>query len=106
MLYETPRGEQRFSGEAAGRLLALIRRHMLCRMDRLCHRTRKGTPCPLDPCGRLDELLLAHLQGGAGPEARGVSKKRPGGWPTRGPWRIGSYCPTPDGLTLFAVIDC
>jgi hypothetical protein len=79
---------------------------MLCRTDRLCHRTRWGSPCPLDPQGRLDELLLAHLKGGSGPEARGVSRKKPEGWPVRGPWRLGTYCPAADGLTVFACIDC
>lgn len=87
--------------------LTLIKRHFLCRTDWLCHKAEWGKPCPLETGEVLDGLLRSHLLGRHGPTltAKWVSQTK-GSGEVSGPFRLGTYLPTPAGYTICAVIDC
>ncbi len=87
--------------------LRLIRRYFLNREDRFCFIAPWGKPCPIEGGDNTDAALLAHLQGDDAPAVtvRWITKRGKSGTET-GRFRLGAYCPAPDGRTICAVVDC
>jgi hypothetical protein len=81
---------------------------MLNRRDRLAFLApwKKACPVAVDGDDERRALLLAHLLGEGAPEAtaRWISAKKSG--TETGRFRLGTYSPDRDGMTLFGVIDC
>ena len=91
------------SSEAA---IGLFRERFLNRTDFVGVVTPYGRPRPVEGNGALEELLASHVLGADAPAARARYVNRRGGTGAiLGPFRVGSYCPAPDGTTRWLCLD-
>lgn len=84
-------------------LVGLIREYFLNRVDKLANHAPWGKPCPIEVNNDLQDVLLAHL----GKKSHNV-KHLPSNSPPKlcAVDRVGTYTPTPDGLTRWLCVDC
>jgi hypothetical protein len=85
--------------------LRLIRERFLNRTDEIAVLMPWDKPSPAEPIGELDALLRAHLLGERAPAAKVRHKSKRGEGVMKGHFRLGAYCPAPDGTTKWLCLD-
>jgi hypothetical protein len=85
--------------------LSLLKNHFLNRTDYLAVLAPWEKPCPVEPPGGIDALLLAHLLGDEAPEAKVRYDSKHGSGAMKGRFRVGSYCPSADDTTKWLCLD-
>jgi hypothetical protein len=75
------------------------------RTDKVAILAPWGRAAAVRPCGGLRDLLPAHVLGETAQKAKVVVRSKKGVSALSGHFRIGSYCPGPDGSTRWLCID-
>jgi replicative DNA helicase len=85
---------------------ALLKRYFFNREDKVAVKAPWGKPCPVETNGSADALLLGHVLGNRAPATTVTLSARGEQQTSTGRFRVGSYCPGPDGTTRWLCIDC
>lgn len=90
-----------------GTAMPLLRKFFFNRTDRVAFLAPWGKPCPVEAGDNLGAMLQAHLLGESAPTVtiRWTTGEGKSGTES-GRFRLGTYSPRPDGLTVIAIIDC
>lgn len=92
------------STDVLGRRSRLLTQHFFNRRDVAAHKGKKPHPVYPTP-DRFEAAVRSHLDGSDPGPVEARSRGKGTSWLTRGPLRLGSYCPAPDGTTVFACVD-
>lgn len=75
------------------------------RTDKVAILAPWGSPAAVRPCSTLGDVLPAHVLGPQAERAKVFFKSKNGSGAFSGHFRVGSYCPAPDGTTRWLCID-
>jgi hypothetical protein len=85
--------------------LQIFRERFLNRTDQLAAMMPWDRPAPVTPIGEVESLLSAHLLGEGALEAKLRYKTKNTEGVIQGRFRLGAYCPAPDGTTKWICLD-